>query len=162
MPADTEPDSETSSPQPETQLASLPKIEETEGRIPAETEFDTEINNPQSTTQSVSLRKVEKAEGRTPAVAVPELETNATYKPIAEAGDSDAVESETAPGRVVPVPSIAPVVRTYASLPPLANIRSSPGIQAPVISRIVQGTRLNVVGEEQGWLRLKLRNGSRV
>ena len=46
------------------------------------------------------------------------------------------------------------------STAPLANIRSKPDPSAPVLSRVVRGTRLQVVGKQENWLKLKLRNGN--
>jgi capsular exopolysaccharide synthesis family protein len=45
------------------------------------------------------------------------------------------------------------------SLPAIARVRVRPDIQAPVLERIPQGTRLRVVGIDGDWLKLNLRNG---
>jgi general secretion pathway protein A len=48
---------------------------------------------------------------------------------------------------------------TYVSLPHLAKIRSRPDLSAPVLQRISQGTRLQVVEQEKDWLQLELKEG---
>ena len=48
---------------------------------------------------------------------------------------------------------------TYVSLPPLAKIRSKPDFSAPVLQRISQGTRVQVVAQEEDWLQLELKGG---
>ena len=48
---------------------------------------------------------------------------------------------------------------TYVSLPELAKIRSRPELSAPVLQRISQGTRVQVVAQEEDWLQLELKGG---
>ena len=48
---------------------------------------------------------------------------------------------------------------TYVSLPPLAKIRSRPDLSAPVLQRISQGTRVQVVAQAEDWLQLELKGG---
>jgi len=48
---------------------------------------------------------------------------------------------------------------TYVSLPQLAKIRSRPDSSAPVLQRISQGTRVQVVAQEEDWLQLELKGG---
>jgi hypothetical protein len=48
---------------------------------------------------------------------------------------------------------------TYVSLPQLAKIRSRPELSAPILQRISQGTRVQVVAQEEGWLQLELKGG---
>jgi SH3-like domain-containing protein len=51
-------------------------------------------------------------------------------------------------------------VQIWESLPHTAEIRLGPNIDSPVLQVIRRGTRLQVVGKQGDWLRLKLTNGN--
>jgi uncharacterized protein YgiM (DUF1202 family) len=40
------------------------------------------------------------------------------------------------------------------------NVRSGPGLKYPVVAKISKGTKLNVVEEEDGWLRVESKRGN--
>ena len=40
------------------------------------------------------------------------------------------------------------------------NVRSGPGLHYPVVAKISKGTKLNVVEEENGWLRVESKRGN--
>jgi general secretion pathway protein A len=61
--------------------------------------------------------------------------------------------------RETQVSSPASRTETYVSLPPLAKIRSKPDLSAPVLQRISQGTRVQVVAQVEDWLQLELKEG---
>jgi general secretion pathway protein A len=54
-------------------------------------------------------------------------------------------------------PALSPknIPKTYVCIVKLANVRDGPGMQAPVIWRIAQGTEVEVIGEEGNWMQLK-------
>jgi general secretion pathway protein A len=62
--------------------------------------------------------------------------------------------------RETQVSSPASQTETYVSLPPLAKIRSKPDLSAPVLQRISQGTRVQVVAQVEDWLQLELKGGN--
>jgi uncharacterized protein YgiM (DUF1202 family) len=78
------------------------------------------------------------------------------------AAESQIPSLETKPDLLtsgIPVSPPASRTETYVSLPPLAKIRSKPDLSAPVLQRISQGTRVQVVAQEEDWLQLELKGG---
>jgi hypothetical protein len=78
------------------------------------------------------------------------------------AAESQMPSLETKPDlltRETQVSSPASQAETYVSLPPLAKIRSKPDLSAPVLQRISQGTRVQVVAQAEDWLQLELKGG---
>jgi N-acetylmuramoyl-L-alanine amidase len=41
------------------------------------------------------------------------------------------------------------------------QVRSGPGLHYPVVANIAKGTKLNVVGEEKGWLKIESKRGNK-
>jgi uncharacterized protein YgiM (DUF1202 family) len=56
--------------------------------------------------------------------------------------------------------SVTPVEGRYESL---ANtrVRSGPGLHYPVVAEIKKGTKINVVAEEKGWLKVESKRGNK-
>jgi general secretion pathway protein A len=76
--------------------------------------------------------------------------------------ESQISSPETKPDSSTPGTQVSSLERraeTYVSLPQLAKIRSRPDLSAPVLQRISQGTRLQVVAQEEDWLQLELKEG---
>jgi general secretion pathway protein A len=78
------------------------------------------------------------------------------------AAESQMPSPETKPDlitRETQLSSPANRAETYVSLPLLAKIRSKPGLSAPVLQRISQGTRVQVVAQAEDWFQLELKGG---
>jgi uncharacterized protein YgiM (DUF1202 family) len=78
------------------------------------------------------------------------------------AAESQMPSPETKPDlltRETQVSSPANLAETYVSLPLLAKIRSKPDLSAPVLQRISQGTRVQVVAQAEDWFQLELKGG---
>ncbi len=41
------------------------------------------------------------------------------------------------------------------------QVRSGPGLNYPVVAKIGKGTKINVVGEENGWLKVESKRGNK-
>ena len=54
----------------------------------------------------------------------------------------------------------SPVEGKYESLAD-TRVHSGPGLDYPAVAEIKKGTKLNVVGEEKGWLRVESRHGNK-
>ena len=79
------------------------------------------------------------------------------------AAESQIPSLETKPDILTRETQVSPPAsraETYVSLPPLAKIRSKPGLSAPVLQRISQGTRVQVVAQVEDWLQLELKGGT--
>jgi len=59
-----------------------------------------------------------------------------------------------------PAPSNPPVKGKYETLT-VTEIRKGPGAEFPVVSKIPAGIKINVVGEENGWLRVESKRGNK-
>jgi uncharacterized protein YgiM (DUF1202 family) len=103
--------------------------------------------------------------------AIGEIPANARVHVVGRDGDWLLVVSKTgnAPG-YIQIALVRPVSASdKEALPAVAGpyetvadtqVRSGPGLHYPVMSQITKGTKLNVVGEETGWLRVESKRGN--
>jgi len=123
---------------------------------------------PYVTTQTTAVKTGPGNEFRT----ITEIKANSRVNVVGRDGDWVLIVSRkgNAPG-FIEITSVKPgtgeepeaappVVRGRHEVLTNAQVRSGPGLHYPVVAQIAKGTIINVVSEENGWLRVESKRGN--
>ena len=72
---------------------------------------------------------------------------------------STTTPAPTSPPPKTPEPSPAPALRTTEIVLPFVNLRQAPKLDSKIITVVKKGTKLTVLEDKLGWLRVRLEDG---